>query len=56
MWTSNRKDSKTNQQYYKINGNKTVNKSTVDGVVQYELWVDKVFIKSGLSFNEVKDL
>lgn len=56
MWTRSRNDSKINQQYYKINGNKTVCKATVGGAVQYELWVDKVFIKSGLSFNEVKDL
>ena len=55
MWTRNRKDSKINQQYYKLNGNKTVCKLMIGGVVQYELWIAGKFIKRGSSFDEVKD-
>ena len=55
-WKRNQQDSKINQQYYMQEGNKTVCKVVLRGVVNYELWVAGEFVKRGLSFDEVKDV
>lgn len=48
----NPKDSETNQQYYRQEGDKTIAKVTLGGVDRFELWVNKKYLGFENTYNE----
>jgi hypothetical protein len=54
-WKRNTKDSKINQQYYMVNGNKTICAVCVSGEPRFELWVNGVFKMDVRGVNNFKE-
>jgi hypothetical protein len=52
-WKRNTKDKPVNQQYYWINGNKTICKVMIRGKWLYELWEGGKFIERADTFEKL---